>query len=199
MLSGATIPAQNDMRERLWHVINNDAIKLRDAVLASGLSASIYVDCRQIYMRGEAQFIIGELLFRCMLEFETLSPRFDACGGMATGCIPLSSALTAAAFRRGRELPGFFVRSEAKAHGMNALIEGDSCLTPRCRVVIVEDVVTTGASALKAIQLLRERGVIVDTVLAIVDREHSAHQSFAQADVQLYSLFKLSEFFKKDS
>jgi orotate phosphoribosyltransferase len=181
------------LRLRLKNLMQQYALLTQNVVLASGQASTIYVDCRQIYFRGEAQFLLGELFFKKMLELEEHQNNFSACGGMAMGSIPLSIALTAAAFRRGRELPGCAVRKDSKDHGTKASIEGISALMPNDRVLIVEDVVTTGSSAIKAINELRNYGAQVDSLLCIVDREQGGAQNLIQIGVQLYSLFTLKD------
>lgn len=183
----------DDLKNRLYLLLEKLAIEQREVKLASGQMSNIYIDCRQVYFRGEAQFIIGELFFKKMLEMESASIGFAACGGMAMGSIPLSCALSAAAFRRGRELPGFAIRRQAKDHGMMTAIEGDKCLEKGSRVVLVEDVVTTGSSALIAIRQLREVGVVVDTLFAVVDREQGGFLNLLQEGVRSYSLFSLKD------
>lgn len=184
----------NDLKGRLFDLLMRFSVERREVVLACGEKSNIYIDCRQVYFLGEAQFIIGELFFKNMLKLEANSPSFSACGGMAMGSIPLSCALSAAAFRRGRELPGFAVRKETKDHGMLATIEGDKCLASNQRVLMVEDVITTGSSSLAAIAKLRERGMLVDTLFAIVDRKQGGRENLMKASVQLSALFTLNDF-----
>ncbi len=182
-----------DLKSQLYFLLERYALEYRDVRLASGQTSNIYIDCRQVYFRGEAQFLIGELFLKKMLDVEALSNEFDACGGMAMGSIPLSCALSAAALRRGRELPGFAVRNQTKDHGMGSIIEGNKCLTPKNRILILEDVVTTGSSALKAIEHLRKVGMIVDTIFAIVDREQGGMERFLAEGIRLHALFTLKD------
>jgi orotate phosphoribosyltransferase len=182
-----------DLKQRLLSMIKRDAVMKQEVTLASGQKSDQYIDCRQIYFRGEAQFIIGELFFDELVKLESTSLPFTACGGMALGAIPLSCALTSAAFRRGRELPGFCVRKAAKDHGIKAVIEGNKCLQPGTKVLMVEDVVTTGSSSLQAIDQLRAQEILVDTLFSIVDRESSARSNLKNIGVELSSCFTLSE------
>lgn len=194
MLQELSHESDEKSRARLFDLLMQYAFVERDVVLASGQKSSFYLDCRQVYFRGEAQYIIGELFFKKMAEMELLRKSFDACGGMAMGSIPLSCALTAAAFRRGRELPGFAVRKEAKDHGMEVLIEGNACLHQGASVLIVEDVVTTATSAIKAVEALRAHGVVVDTLFAIVDRNQGGLENLSNIGVKLHSLFSRKDF-----
>lgn len=181
------------MKTRLLEMIELFAVTRQGVKLSSGKTSDIYLDCRQIYFRGEGQFVIGELFFEQMLALES-EHRFDACGGMALGAAPLSCALSMAAFRRGRELPGVVVRKEPKEHGLCASIEGDRALFKGCRLLLLEDVVTTGQSAIMAIKRLRERGAIIDSLLCLVDREEGGAFNLGKEGISLKSLFTLKDF-----
>lgn len=183
----------NELSTRLFALLKQFAFERREVKLASGQTSNVYLDCRQVYFRGEAHFLIGELFYQKMLELEKTAS-FGACGGMAMGSIPLAMALSAAAFRRGRELPGSAVRKEVKEHGMSAKIEGNKCLEPGMRVLILEDVVTTASSALAAITELRNAGLNVDTMLALVDREQGGRENLKAAGIELHSLYSLNDF-----
>jgi orotate phosphoribosyltransferase len=184
----------NSLKLRLFQLLKDFALEHKEVTLASGQKSSIYLDCRQVYFRGEAQFLLGELFYDALVTDEAQKGPISACGGMAMGSIPLSCALMSAAFRRGRELLAFAVRKEAKEHGMQASIEGDKCLKAGGRVVILEDVITTGGSAIKAIESLRARGVHVDTLFAIVDREQGGYDNLKDIGVHAQSFFSLKDF-----
>lgn len=184
-------PSMN-LSSKLFHLLERFAIERREVTLASGQKSNIYIDCRQVYFRGEAQFIIGELFFEKMQSLE-VNGTFDACGGMAMGSIPLSCALSAASFRRGRELPGFAVRKSAKDHGMMSVVEGSRAILPKSRVLIVEDVVTTASSSIAAIAEVRKLGATVDSLFAIVDREQGARENLLEIGVTLHAIFTLKD------
>lgn len=181
------------MKTRLLEMIESLALTHQEVKLASGKMSDIYLDCRQIYFRGEALFILGELFFQKLTALEERGSRVDACGGMALGAAPLSCALSLAAFRRGRELPGVIVRKESKEHGLRSSIEGDQALFPGCWLLLLEDVVTTGQSAIKAVEALRERGAIIDSLFCLVDRQEGGALNLEKIGVRLSSLFTLNE------
>jgi orotate phosphoribosyltransferase len=183
----------DELKARLYLLLDRFAVERRQTTLASGLTSNVYIDCRQIYFRAEALYLLGELFFKTMLNIETESKGFDACGGMAMGSIPLACALSLAAFRRGRELPGFAVRKQAKDHGMMTAIEGDKCLVKNGRMLMLEDVITTGSSVLLAVKQLREAGMTVDTVFSIVDREQGGRAALTEEGLKVYSLFTLKD------
>jgi orotate phosphoribosyltransferase len=185
--------SSHELRQSLLSLLRRFAVVKKEVTLASGQTSSLYVDCRQVYFRGEAQFVLGELFFKKMVELEQMQGGITACGGMAMGSIPLSLAITSAAFRRGRELPSFAVRKETKDHGLKSAIEGSSCLVQKTRVLMVEDVVTTASSITKAVQEVREYGCLVDTVFCIVDREQGGKLALERLGINLFSLFRLGE------
>lgn len=187
---------KNDLRQRLFELIMEYAVERKSVTLASKQQSQIYFDCRQIYLRGEAQYIIGELFYSLLTELESNGSSFAASGGMAMGSIPLSCALSAAAFRRGRAFSGAVVRKEAKSHGMQSLIEGDKCLVSGGRIAVLEDVVTTASSAIKAITKFREVGLTVDHLFALIDRRQGGEKNLQDIGVKLHAIFVMDDFLK---
>src|SRR5271170_7697634 len=121
----SAIPLQDD----LYKLLKQYAVSFdKEVILASGQKSNLYIDCRQLYFRAQAQLVLGELFFSKLLFIEKGQEQVSACGGMAMGSIPLSIALSTAALKRGRDLPGFAVRKAEKEHGQKNLIEGSSCL-----------------------------------------------------------------------
>ena len=174
------------LKEQLVKLIRDKALEYGDFTLASGKKASFYLDCRKITMDSEAASVIA----KAMLE-ELKSDWPDAVGGMAVGAVPIAAAVLVQAGHSDRELRGFFVRKQTKDHGTERRVEGP--VHPGDRVVILEDVVTSGGSAIDAVQLCREYGLIVDRAIAIVDREAGAAERFAEIDCDLRSLVTLSD------
>src|SRR5262245_54927988 len=133
--------------------------------LASGAKSSFYVDCRLALSHPEFRDVVGELMFE-----RARSEKADAVGGLLIGAYPIAIAVSDAAYRRReKDLRVFVVRKEPKEHGLKKLIEGD--VSPGERVVIVDDVITSGGSTLEAIRKCREFGLEVRRAVAIVDRE----------------------------
>lgn len=176
---------------RLLALLKEHAVVHRPVTLASGILSDVYIDCRQVYFWGEAQFLLGELFYRLMTELEVTHQRFKSCGGMAMGAIPLALALSNAAFKRGRELPGFAVRKEAKEHGTRALIEGAHAIQRGSHVLMVEDVVTTASSSIRAIEAVRDVGGCVDSLFCIIDRQAQGREALDKIGVRLYPLYTL--------
>jgi orotate phosphoribosyltransferase len=157
-------------------------------VLASGRSSTYYIDARRTTMAGEGLALIGALGL-ATLQDEGWTPR--AVGGLTMGADPIAYAIAHAARIEGRPLDAFSVRKQAKEHGAGKRIEG--CFEAGDAVVICEDVLTTGRSALDAIEAVRAAGGNVLGVLAIVDREEGGRSQIATAGVPVVALVAVSE------
>ena len=183
----ATGGVRNDARRRLKEIIAEKALVQGEGFrLASGATATFYLDMRVVSMDPEGSTLIGELMLDRVLGFGA------AVGGMETGGIPVAAAIAQASYRRGRPVPAFYVRKAAKEHGRQRRIEGNVPATGR--VVVVEDVTTTGASALEAVAALREAGLEVARVVTIVDRQQGADAAFLAAGVDFDALFTRADF-----
>jgi orotate phosphoribosyltransferase len=134
--------------------------------LASGQESDFYVDVKQTAFHARGSYLIGELT-----EQRLVAEGIDMVGGMAVGAIPLVSATLDAAARAGRDLLGFFVRKDVKAHGTAQRIDG--CFDAGKRIALLEDVVTTGGSTLQAIDAVEAAGGRVELIITIVDREEN--------------------------
>lgn len=180
-----TIPSD---RDELAELLRRNSIRTGDFVLASGRRSDYYIDGRRTTMSGAGQLLIGRMGL-VALDERGWSP--SSVGGLTLGADPVAYAIAHAAAREGRALDAFTVRKEAKAHGAGRRVEGP--LEPGATVVVVEDVVTTGGSALAAIEAVREFGASVAGVLAVVDREEGGRESIEAAGHSLLTLFRVSE------
>jgi len=140
-------------------------------VLSSGKSSPFYFDCRRTTMLPQAMPLIGRLIF------ERIRGVVDAVGGLTMGADPIACAVAYYSLGRRQSIVAFSVRKEAKSHGMQRWVEG--AVRPRARVAVVEDVVTTGESTLRAIARCREEGLRVERVVALVDREEGGMERIA--------------------
>ena len=173
-------------KSRLIRLIHEHALKLGQFTLASGKTANFYLDCRKLTLTGEGCNVIAAGML------DLLQDDFpDAVGGMAIGADPITAGIVTCAWQLEKPLRGFIVRKAAKEHGTGQQVEGP--VKPGDRAVIVEDVVTTGGSSVRAIEYAREFGLVVEKVLAVVDRQAGAEESFQKIGVQLHSLVQLSE------
>jgi orotate phosphoribosyltransferase len=151
--------------------------------LASGKQSTFYIDARLTTMSPEGLSIIGPLALSVLGESDW---RVDAVGGLTLGADPISYAISYASARSSRPLRAFTVRKEAKGHGTGRLLEGP--FRRGDRVAVIEDVITTGGSALRAIDAVRAANGIVAGVLALVDREEGGRQAIEQAGVPVIAL-----------
>lgn len=174
-------------RDRLIALFRERALKFGEFTLASGKKASYYLDGKQITLHSEGLKLIGEGLLEILHDVQ-----FDAIGGMSIGADPIIGGVLAAAGATGRNLEGFLVRKEAKGHGTNRFVEGP--VKPGARVVIVDDVVTTGGSSLQAIDRIQEFGCEVVMVVAIIDRMEGGAANFAARKLPLRSLLTIADF-----
>ncbi len=157
-----------------------------DVVLASGKRSTFYINGKDVTLHPEGLW----LLSRLMLDELKKLPQVTAVGGLTLGADPIASAMCALSFETGQNLSAFLVRKEAKGHGTGARIEG--ALTRGQKVVILEDTVTTGSSARKAIDAVREVGAEVVAVLALADRQDPDADGF-RAEFDVRSLVTLSD------
>jgi len=178
----------DDYRNRLQEILLLKSFKLGDFTLSSGRKSDYYIDCRTATMDPEGLFCIAQL-FLDYLEKQKLA--IDAVGGLTLGADPIVGGMVALSKTRPGPVQGFIVRKEAKAHGTGRQIEGN--LLKGWKVAIIEDVITTGASALKAVNAAREVGAEVKVVLAVVDREEGGREEIASQGLAIYSLFTASE------
>ncbi len=174
-------------RQALGNLIQQQALKFGDFTLASGKQASFYLDCRQVTLDARGAQLIGA----GMLEL-LAGDMPDLVGGMAIGADPITASILTLAGIKGIPLRGVMVRKEPKGHGLGKHVEGPYQAGER--LVIVEDVVTTGGSSLKAIEHCEAVGLKVDRVLAIIDRLEGGREAFAARGYELTTLFTIKDF-----
>lgn len=171
----------------LLELFRERALKFGDFTLASGKKAKYYLDGKQITLHSQGLRLVSEGLLKLMDGIEA-----QAIGGMSIGADPIVGGMLAIAGGQGRDLAGFLVRKEPKGHGTQKYIEGP--VTSGMKVVIVEDVVTTGGSSILAADRAREFGLDVVMVLAIIDRMEGGRENFARHGLKFESLLKITDF-----
>ena len=179
-------------REALIEIIREKALRFGDFTLASGKKASYYLDCRCVTLDSVAANLIAAGMVSTWSD--ALEEWPDAVGGMAVGAVPIASSILSfvGTNHPDRHLRGFFVRKEAKEYGAGKQVEGP--VAAGDRVMIVEDVVTTGGSSIRAIKQCEEFGLQIVGVMAIIDRLEGGAQAFADAGYELKSLFTVRDF-----
>src|SRR3954466_7970301 len=138
-------------RARLIDLLRELSFERRRVILASGKESDFFIDCKQTVLTAEGHALVGELMLDAL-------PPCDAVAGVELGGCPLASAVSLVSFQRNAPRDAIYVRKEAKDHGSKRLVEGDTHLAPGATVAILEDVVTTGGSTLKAAEKLRAAG-----------------------------------------
>ena len=174
------------MKEELLELLKNYAYKKGEFKLSSGKTSEHYVNCKPVTLTGRGLTLSSLLLLK---EVET-----SYVGGLTLGADPLVSGVALVSALDSRLVNGLIVRKEAKGHGTQAYIEG--LLPPEgTKITVLEDVITTGGSAIKAATRLRDAGYVVERVVAIVDRQEDkeADEFMESADLELRSLFTLDE------
>jgi orotate phosphoribosyltransferase len=175
-------------RGRLIELVRRDAVQFGDFTLASGQKSSVYIDCRQVTLSSAGAALIGAGVIELLLA---AGEPVDAVGGLTLGADPIVAATLVEADRRRLNLRGFLVRKEAKHHGTGKRIEGP--IRSGDRVAIVEDVSTTGASAMAAIEAVESIGCRVECVIAVLDRLAGAAQHFTETGYRFVSLLTLTD------
>ena len=177
-------------RERLVELLRWRSFERKRVVLASGRESDFFIDCKQTILTAEGHALVGELMFDALDGL----PRCEAVAGVELGGCPLASAVSLVSWVRGRPLNALYVRKEVKDHGSRRLVEGDRSLRPDLPVVILEDVITTGGSTLKAVEKLRAVGASVVGVVALVDRLEGGAEAIRAAGLPLLSICSRRDF-----
>lgn len=171
-------------RDRLIALLRERSFERRRVVLASGRESDFFIDCKQAVLLAEGHALAGDVLFGALAEL----PPCEAVAGVELGGCPLASAVSLVSQQRGRPLPALYVRKQAKDHGSRRLVEGSGALAPGGRVVLLEDVITTGGSSLRAVEALRAEGLAVVGVAALVDRLEGGAEAIRAAGLPLWTL-----------
>lgn len=174
-------------RQALVDLFQQRALKFGEFTLVSGKKASYYLDGKQVTLHSQGLRMVAEGLLDLLADVE-----FEAIGGMSIGADPIIGAVLTVAAEQGRDLQGVLVRKEAKGHGTNRFVEGP--VQPGARVVVVDDVVTTGGSSLLAVDRIVEFGCRVVQVVGIVDRMEGGAENFAARDLPFAALLTIEDF-----
>ena len=177
-------------RPRLLELLRTLAYEEREVTLSSGKTSNFYIDCKQAVLTAEGHLCAGVVI--CDLLARE-SPEVRAVGGLTMGADPISSAIATVSFTLGRPIDAFYIRKEPKGHGTQKWLEGYKRVRAGTPVAIVEDVCTSGASTIKAIERAREHGLVVRRVIALVDREEGGREA-VEREAPFSSLYKRTDF-----
>ncbi len=184
-MSSFTPTPQNCLDELLTLLARN-AYKHGDFTLASGRKSNHYVNCKPVSLSGKGLMLVSQAMLS-HVEDDAV-----AVAGLTLGADPLVSGVAMTAYKKDRSLDALIVRKEAKGHGTSAWLEGP--LPPiGSKITVLEDVVTSGGSSLKAVKQLRNLGYEISRVVAIVDRQEGGFEAMIASELQLESLFLLSD------
>ncbi|QYK45262.1 MAG: orotate phosphoribosyltransferase [Xanthobacteraceae bacterium] len=189
-----TLPDSKTARARLQEIITARSFGRGEITLASGRKSDFYFNMKPTMLDPEGAALLAQLALDALA-----AEKIDAIGGLEMGAVPISGAVAALSWISGKPLPNFFVRKKPKEHGAKLLVEGlvkGESLAGK-RVAIIEDVTTTGESALKAAQAAVDSGATVTLVLSIVDRQEGATETFQGAKLPFRALFTANEFLNR--
>ena len=163
---------REQMRRRLAEILQVESIKKGDFVLASGRRSNYYLDCRRTTLHPEGAYLVGKLVLDAA---DRRGWGAEAVGGLTLGADPIANALAVISYQKGKPIKSFIVRKDVKAHGTRSALEGN--VHAGERVVIIDDVITTGGSTITAIERAREAGLTIDRVIALIDREEGGREN----------------------
>jgi orotate phosphoribosyltransferase len=161
------------MKERLIEIVLERSFKYSDNppfTLVSGRKSNYYFNCKPTTLDPEGMNLIGELIFAMLADSEV-----TAAGGLTLGADPIANALSVISFQRGRPIKSFIVRKDVKDHGIINAVEGN--VRPGEQVAIIDDVITTGGSTITAIERAQQKGLAVERVIALIDREEGGREN----------------------
>jgi len=181
-------------REKLKEIILRLSYEKRLVTLASGRQSDFYFDGKQTTLHAEGGFLVGKLFYEAIKDL----PGVQAVGGITLGADPIATATSIAACLDGKPLHAFIIRKEPKGHGTGQWLEGRKNLPAGTRVVIVEDVVTTGGSSLKAVNRAREEGLDVLGIVSLVDREEGGREQIEAEGYWLKAIFTKASLLAND-
>ncbi|HEY9704279.1 MAG TPA: orotate phosphoribosyltransferase [Allocoleopsis sp.] len=174
------------IRQNLLDLFCQKAYKEGDFILSSGQKSSYYINGKEVTLHPEGALAMGKLILS-LLPIDTI-----AVAGLTLGADPMVSAVSVISALEKRPIYALIIRKEAKGHGTQAYIEGPS-LPPNSKIVVLEDVVTTGNSALKAVKRLKDAGFYVEQIIALVDRLQGGAELYSNEGLKFQALFTITE------
>ncbi|MGE4194411.1 MAG: orotate phosphoribosyltransferase [Pseudodesulfovibrio sp.] len=177
-----------ELKSRLARLLLKLSYKEGDFTLTSGKKSDYYFDCKQTALHAEGGYLIGRLFVEMLKDYDV-----QGVGGMTLGADPLVSAVTVVSYLEGCPLPGFIIRKQSKGHGTNQYLEGLANFSEGDKVVLLEDVCTTGGTLITAAERVRDAGLVIAGVLAVLDREEGGRERLKEAGMELNAIFTRQE------
>lgn len=176
------------LKAQLLELLKKEAFRKGEIVLSSGKTSSFYIDGRCVTLNAQGAYLVASIIFDILKKEE-----FEAIGGPTIGADPIVGALAAISFLKKRPFKTFLIRKTPKAHGRRRQIEGPP-LKAGSRLILVDDVATSGKSFLESVDILRGEGFKIDTAVCIVDRQEGAGEALAPKNCRLISIFGPQDF-----
>ena len=179
----------DEMKERLGEIILQRSFKYSDDppfTLASGRQSNFYFNCKPTTLDPEGMNLIGTIIFD-MIRGSAIT----AAGGLTLGADPIANALSVISYQKGRPISSFIVRKDVKDHGTRSAIEGN--VQAGDRVLIIDDVITTGGSTITAIEQARRAGLVVDRIITLIDREEGGRENIRKHAENIESVLTRTE------
>ena len=173
-------------KERLLELLKSKALEMRKVTLSSGRTSDYYMDCKRVTLSAEGAYLTAKLML------EMIGSDVSAVGGLTLGADPIVSSIAVLSHLQGRNLAALIVRKEAKKHGTMSYVEGPA-LEKGAKVAVVEDVVTSGASLLKAIERIAAAGYQPVQALTILDRQEGGSEAIRERGYVLQALFSRND------
>ena len=177
-----------NMKEKLKNLVRDKSLLSgADFTLASGETSQYYFNMKNTTFDPEGSLLLSDLILELVEPYNV-----ESIGGLEMGAVPIAAAVTCRSFQKERPIAGFFVRKQTKGHGTKSLIEPNQ--PAGTRVAVIEDVTTTGASALQAVDAVEAAGCEVSVVITLVDRQEGATEAFTRRNLPFHALFRASDF-----
>lgn len=175
-------------KERLFYLLKKKALFKGRIVLSSGKISNYYIDGRLITLNPEGAYLIADIILDLIKE-----KKIDAIGGPTLGADPIVGAIATLSYIRKSPINTFIVRKTPKQHGRMRQFEGPA-LEKNSKVILVDDVATTGGALIEAKEVLNKEGIKVNCAIVMIDREEGAKENLAKKGLRLLSIFKSSDF-----
>lgn len=181
-----------DKHEKLLGLLQKLSFERKHVILASGKESDFYIDCKQTALTAQGHELIGELVYH---KFPTLG--IHAFAGVELGGCPLASAASHYSSLIGNPIPAIYIRKQAKDHGTKKLIEGNKNLPPDSNIILLEDVITTGLSSIRALQTLLDNNYKPTGLITLVDRLEGGQENIREFSKNLPPSFRMTSLFTR--